>query len=77
MILSRRLTFASKPKRSVETPIADTSGGPMMNEIASSMQDSRKLNDKASLQFAIAYSYATWATSSSSISKIVIPNFDG
>jgi hypothetical protein len=31
---SRRLTFASNPKRAVRTPIPDASGGLMMNEIA-------------------------------------------
>jgi predicted lysophospholipase L1 biosynthesis ABC-type transport system permease subunit len=69
---SRRLTFASNPKWAVRTPIPDASGGLMMNEIASSMQDSRKLNDNANLPIAAACSSVTWATSSSSISKIVI-----
>ena len=33
-IASSRLTFASKPKRAVRTPIADASGGLMVKEIA-------------------------------------------
>src|ERR1035438_10371886 len=44
------LMDASKPNRAVTTPIPDASGGLMMNEIASSMQDSRKLNDNANLR---------------------------
>jgi hypothetical protein len=39
-------TFASKPKRAVKARISNASSGLMANEIASSMQDSRKLNDR-------------------------------